>query len=268
MLKQRIITALILIPIAISGIFLLPPVEFAIFVGAVLTIAAWEWANLAGYEGYARFVYAAVIAALLAGAYWLPPMVPLIAGIAWWCVALVLVVRYPNLTRLWSTVAVRACLGVVILIPGFVSLVQLKALPESDYWILLLFFLIWGADVGAYFAGRAFGQRKLAPLVSPGKSWAGLYGGLVAALLVVIGMSMARGTPELGTGRGAVFLAVCTFVALVSVLGDLSESMFKRQAGAKDSGTLLPGHGGVLDRIDSLLSAGPFFALFILAYRP
>ncbi|MEX1236739.1 MAG: phosphatidate cytidylyltransferase [Pseudomonadales bacterium] len=265
MLKQRIITALILAPIAIGGVFFLPPVPFAVFVGTVLTVAAWEWANLAGISGAHRYVYAGALALLLFASYWIAPILVLTAGAVWWLVALVLMVNYPSLSSLWSARPVRAVIGLLVFAPAFVGLVQLKLMPDSNWLILLLFLLIWGADIGAYFAGRAFGNRKLAPDVSPGKSWAGLYGGLAGALVIAIGMILYRGQPDLVSASGLLFLLVCGFVVQVSVLGDLVESMFKRQAGLKDSSNLLPGHGGVLDRVDSLLSASPVFALGMMA---
>ena len=142
----------------------------------------------------------------------------------------------------------------------------LKTYPDSNYMIFFLFFLIWGADIGAYFIGKAFGQRKLVPDVSPGKSWIGFFGGLFTALVIAIVMSLINQNPEILTIHGILFLIGCIAVAMVSVVGDLSISMFKRNAGVKDSSNLLPGHGGFLDRIDSLLSASPVFALFILFF--
>lgn len=267
MLKQRIITALILAPIVVAGIFLLPLFEFSLFIGAIIAIGAWEWAGLAGFEGRHRFVYAGLIALLLALSDYLPPLAVLLCGALWWLVALVLVVAYPGATNLWSSRGARALIGIFLLVPGWTGLVVLKAGPDSNYLILLLFFLIWGADIGAYFAGRAFGRRKLAPRVSPGKSWAGFYGGLVSSLIIAALMSLWMGKPALVSITGVIFLAGCALVVMVSVLGDLAESMFKRHRGIKDSSSLLPGHGGVLDRIDSLLSAGPLFALFIMVFQ-
>ena len=142
----------------------------------------------------------------------------------------------------------------------------LKTYPDSNYLILLLFFLIWGTDIGAYFIGKTFGQRKLVPHVSPRKSWAGFFGGLITALVIATAISLIVKNPELLSINGIIFLVGCIAVAMVSVLGDLSISMFKRNAGVKDSSNLLPGHGGFLDRIDSLLSASPVFALFILFF--
>jgi len=271
MLKQRILTALILAPIAIACIFLLPTLGFTIFIAFVLTVGAWEWANFAGYAGPQRFVYAAVVAALMAVSTFLPALPILSIGILWWCVALYLMVTYPESGRYWSSGAdskspLIALIGIANLIPAFVALVTLKETLHGSFFILLLFFLIWGADVGAYFSGRALGKHKLAPNVSPGKSWEGFFGGLVFSTGIAVLMVAWLGKPSLSTSEGVLFIFVCAFVVVVSVLGDLVESMFKRNRGIKDSSQLLPGHGGILDRVDSLLSAGPFFAVFIIMF--
>lgn len=270
MLKQRILTALILAPIAIACIFLLPAIGFSIFIGFVLTVGAWEWANFAGYAGPQRFIYAAVLAALMAASTLLPALPVLCVGIVWWCAASYLMMTYPDTNRYWSADSpspLIATIGVVNLIPAFVALMTLKATPDSSFLILLLFFLIWGADVGAYFSGRALGKHKLAPNVSPGKSWEGFLGGLVFATAIAALMVAWLGKPSLGTSEGILFILACALVVVVSVLGDLVESMFKRNRNIKDSSQLLPGHGGVLDRVDSLLSAGPFFAVFIILFE-
>lgn len=266
MLRQRIITALVIAPISIACVFLLPTFEFSLFVGFVLAVAAWEWANLADYEGPTRFVYAAVVIALMGLAVLVPPVWVLGLGAAWWVIALIFVCRYPAMTGWWAAPVVRTIVGIFILVPGFIGLRELKAMPDSTFLILMLFLLIWGADVGAYFAGRAFGRARLAPEVSPGKSWAGFYGGLVTGLVIVTAMSLWKGWPDLLTFKGGILLLACAVVVMISVLGDLAISMFKRYRGIKDSSNLLPGHGGFLDRIDSLLSAGPIFCLFILSY--
>ena len=266
MLKQRIITALIIAPIAIACVFFLPLPGFSLFIGLMITIAAWEWANLADYSGYSRFVYSGFIALLLGLSWYTPPLLVLAPAIAWWSLAFVLVLNYPEMTKVWSHKITRSLIGVVMLVPGFVALIQLKQQVDSNFLILLLFFLIWGADIGAYFTGRAFGKSKLAPDVSPGKSWAGVWGGLATSLLISIGMALWIGKPDLFSGRGAAFVGLCLFVVVVSVLGDLTISMFKRYRGVKDSSQLLPGHGGLLDRIDSMLSAGPIFTFAILMF--
>jgi phosphatidate cytidylyltransferase len=265
MLKQRIITALVIAPIAIACVFFMPISGFYAFIGTVIAVSAWEWANLAGYEGAAKYLYAAFISSLMLGSMFIPPEWILAPAMVWWLIALVLVVKYPGLESKWSSQLARSIIGVFVLLPGFVSLVQLKQSIDGDFLILLLFFLIWGADIGAYFSGRAFGKAKLAPRVSPGKSWAGVWGGLTTAVVISMGMTYWLGKPDLMTERGAVFLLACLSVAVISVLGDLTISMFKRQRGVKDSSNLLPGHGGFLDRLDSLFAAGPTFCLFILA---
>lgn len=266
MLKQRIITALIIAPISVACVFFLDVPGFSLFVGMIMVVSAWEWANLADFAGIARYTYAGFIALLLAAAWFAPPVWILNVALVWWVTALVLVVRYPGLERTWSAKVSRLLIGVLVLVPGFVALVQLKQSADNNFLILLLFFLIWGADIGAYFSGKAFGKRKLAPRVSPGKSWAGFFGGMVTALVIAAGMSLWLGKPDLTTGRGALFLAGCLVVAVISVVGDLTISMFKRNRGIKDSSNLLPGHGGFLDRIDGLLAAAPTFSLFILMY--
>ena len=263
MLRQRIITAIILAPIVLACVFLLPHFEFSLFVGAVLSVAAWEWANFANLSNLNRYLYALMVAAVMFASYFAPVSPLLLLSSLWWVIAFVLVVNYPKLDELWGSPAVIMVIGVITLVPGFVALIELKRYAESNFLICLLFFLIWAADIGAYFSGRAFGKRKLAPRVSPGKSWAGFYGGVLTSLIIAMSMSLYLGRPQLVTSDGVIFLAACMFIAVVSVLGDLTISMFKRHRGIKDSSNLLPGHGGFLDRIDSLLSASPVFALYL-----
>lgn len=266
MLRQRIITALIIAPIAIACVFFMPLIWFYLFVGVVITISAWEWANLSDFSGLSRYIYAGMVGVLMGASWFVPPVWVLGPALVWWLVALVLVIRFPRLENIWSGRITRSLIGVLILVPGFVSLVQLKQSVDSNYLILMLFFIIWGADIGAYFSGRAFGKAKLAPRVSPGKSWAGFWGGMMSALIITLGMTFWLGKPDLTTERGFMFIAACLVVAVISVLGDLTISMFKRHRGIKDSSNLLPGHGGFLDRLDSLFAAGPTFSLFILMF--
>ncbi|MBU1283590.1 MAG: phosphatidate cytidylyltransferase [Gammaproteobacteria bacterium] len=263
MLKQRIITALVLLPFALGGFFLLNGALFALFIGAVVSLGAWEWARLAGFTAQVqRVAYAALVAALLFGLYLLPASAPwvLLLGVVWWAVATFLVLGYPASSRYWTQAPVRLLIGLLILLPAWQGLVLFKQWPEANWLILAVMVLVWGADIGAYFAGRRFGKRKLAPQVSPGKSWEGVFGGLLATLLVCVGVAIYRdwsfASLLLGLGGTAV-------VVLISVVGDLTESMFKRQSGVKDSSNLLPGHGGVLDRIDSLTAAIPVFAALL-----
>lgn len=268
MLATRLLTALILAPFVIGGIFLLPPAGFALFIGIVLTISAYEWADLCGYEHNGQVVYTVVAASALFASVWVPHdwIIPLVGtGILWWLAALVFVIRYPSLSSVWQDQWVRACLGLLMMVPGYVALNVMKQSVDGGFWIFFLFMLIWSADAGAYFAGKLLGRRKLAPRVSPGKSWAGLYGGLFVALLFATGLITWKETSMLFSPVGITLLVGCGVVVLVSVLGDLTESMFKRHRGVKDSGNLLPGHGGMLDRIDGLLAASPVFGLLLFS---
>jgi len=263
MLKQRIITALLLLPLALGGFFLLEGGFFALFIGAVVVLGAWEWARLAGFAAQSvRVAYAALVAGLLYLLYLLPALAPwlLLAGIVWWLLATLLVLNYPQSSRYWGGRPGKLFIGLLILLPAWQGLVLLKQWPLANGLILAVMALVWGADIGAYFFGKTFGKRKLAPRVSPGKSWEGLFGGLLASLLITAAVGFYRGW----VGNELLLaLAGAALVVLISVVGDLTESMFKRQAGLKDSSNLLPGHGGVLDRIDSLTAAIPLFAVLL-----
>lgn len=265
MLKQRIITALILLPIALCGFFLLKGGAFALFIGIVVTLGAWEWARLAGFEAQSsRVLYSVVVAALLFLLYLLPGLAPwvLVAALLWWPVATWLVLTYPESSEHWSSSICKLVIGLLILLPAWQGLILIKQWPLGNWLIMSVMVLVWGADIGAYFSGKAFGKRKLAPKVSPGKSWEGLYGGLVASLLITAVVGVFRGWSVSGFFFALLGAAI---VVLISVVGDLTESMFKRKSGIKDSSNLLPGHGGVLDRIDSLTAAIPIFALLLWA---
>ena len=263
MLRQRVITALVLLPIALGGFFLLDGAAFALFIAAVIGLGAWEWARLAGLAGQPQRVgYAASVGLLLFGLYQLPSLAPwvLALGVAWWGVATLLVLSYPGSSRYWAGVPGKLLIGLLILLPAWQGLVLFKQWPLANSLILAVMVLVWAADIGAYFSGKAFGKRKLAPRVSPGKSWEGLLGGLLTSLLLTLVTGLYR-----GWAGQVLFLALAgaALVVLISVVGDLTESMFKRQSGVKDSSNLLPGHGGVLDRIDSLTAAVPVFAALL-----
>lgn len=263
MLRQRVVTAALLIPLVLAGLFGLTGGAFALFTGAVVLLSAWEWANLAGFERIvARLGYVLALALLMvvgwlsgaAHAAW-----PLWLSVIGWLVNFYWVARYPRCREQWHAPSIRLAMGLWVLLPCWVGFIQLRA--SGIEWLLYVLLLVWLADIGAYFAGRRFGRRKLAPRVSPGKSWEGVYGGLVAVALLALGFS---GWIELTIGEWGWLILATLLVALISVLGDLFESMLKRLRGLKDSGNLLPGHGGVLDRIDSLTAAVPLFALFRL----
>jgi phosphatidate cytidylyltransferase len=282
MLIQRVITALVLLPPVLATLWFGPtPLVGAVF-GAVALVAVYEWASLtlrreAGgavrpSDRAARWVCLAGAAALIGLAIALRHTafvwVLVLGTCLWWVLMLRWIATYPdgfgedNPPR-W----VKAGAALVV-VPGTIAAVMLlHGAPGPEHHgplrLLFAFFLVWAADVGAYFAGRAFGARKLAPAVSPGKTWEGVYGGVALALLI----AAVAGQWLFGI-RGfdwAPFLLLCVVVVLISIVGDLGESLLKREAGAKDSGTLLPGHGGLLDRIDSLLAALPAMAVGLWA---
>lgn len=267
-LKIRIITALIMAPIAIGGIFFLPPLGFALFTGAIISVGAWEWANMAGItRPLGRVGYAVATAAILYGMLEVPATAVLWAALLWWIVCFLLVRGYPGGSERWGSAPARALMGLFVLVPAWVGLNHLRTggfqfgdSANNLLLILYVFCIVWVADIGAYFAGRAFGKAKLAPRVSPGKSWAGVWGGLLAvgAFALLIGM-LAQ-----ASGEDVALLVLASLVTGgISVVGDLMESMLKRFRGIKDSSRLLPGHGGIMDRIDSLTAAIPVFALLI-----
>lgn len=282
MLKQRIITAAILAPLAIAALFLLSLPGFHLAMVAVCLIAAWEWTGFATPDSpKKRKLQLAVFGLAIAGvstllpANILPDLIEqastkLILAMAtgWWFCALLLVLAYPKSDVLWrSNIVVTFIVGCLTIIPFLWAMLALHSwnyqADSLDGGILLLYvmLLVWGADTGAYFAGRAFGKHKLAPKVSPKKTWEGLAGGIVTAMLIAVLFSTFV---ELNWKDFSLLMLASLFAVLASAIGDLSESMFKRTAGIKDSGKILPGHGGVLDRIDSLTAAMPVFAFIYL----
>jgi phosphatidate cytidylyltransferase len=270
MLQTRILTALVLVPAVLAALFLLPSFGWALATLAVVAIAAQEWARLAGFNASGARLFTGglvVIAATLLGLAWsaegwAPGMVLVICGVAtlfWLLLAPAWVIHR------WSTrhAGVQAAVGLVVLLATWVALVELQA--RSPWLVLAAMAVVWIADTAAYFTGRAFGRRKLAPLVSPGKSWEGVYGAWLAVLVyasLLVPFAAAAGFRlAVATVTIILWLALVFAIASVSIVGDLFESLLKRQAGVKDSGTLLPGHGGVLDRIDALLAAMPLAAV-------
>jgi phosphatidate cytidylyltransferase len=261
MLKLRILTAIILGCVLLLGLFALEPRWTVPAFGAVFAVGAWEWARFGGLQTTAaRLGYAAAIAVLLFLGWRLSAdaerlQIVLGAACAWWLLAFGWLLLAPERHQPRLTLL---C-GVPVLVPAFLALARLDIArhgpargPTLVLWLVLL---VIAADIGAFFVGRAFGQRKLAPRVSPGKTWEGALGGLSTVALVAWGGAAHFGLLELPS------VAFGCAVGIFSVVGDLTESMFKRAAGLKDSGALLPGHGGMLDRIDSVSAAAPLYAL-------
>lgn len=274
MLKQRIATALVLAIAFLGSLFLLPPTWFLGLVTLALLVAGWEWARLSGIASSGvRAAYVALLLLIIAGLYaWMQLTEGadtrqllhgvVLIGVGWWALTLLWVQGYPSSAILWGSRPCRAAMGLLVLVPAWAATVLLLQFPRGEWLVLLVVAVVAVADIGGYFAGRRFGRHKLAAEVSPGKTVEGLLGGLIAnvafglVLYFVIGWQVAA---------LLALLTTIVTVSLVSVLGDLFESMIKRHAGVKDSGTILPGHGGILDRIDGLVAALPVFAVVYLA---
>ena len=260
---QRIRTAIVLIIIVGVALFASQtPILFAPLLAVGVTIAAHEWTKLMPKwrqpTVFVLIVLALTLFSLLFSMTW---VLWWLASLVIWLMALSWVSKFPTHTNWYGRKL--AFMGMVILVASITAMFSLW--QQSPWWLLYVFLLVWCADSGAYFVGRKLGRRKMAPNVSPNKSMEGLAGGVVTGLLVVIGISVFM--LKL-TGIALIaFIALSVVTILISVLGDLFESMLKRRANVKDSGTILPGHGGILDRIDSLLSATPIFALGFLGLQ-
>jgi phosphatidate cytidylyltransferase len=266
MLIPRILTALLLAPLAALGIVLTPDWLFALLFALILLGAQWEWTRLCGLRAPAVRGALLAITAILFAVLWAARAAPglwwavIAAGVAWWLLSLLWLRGYsfgaaPNRENR----ALKWLAGLFMLVPAWTAAATMHAsVPDGHWWVLLTLVIVWVADSGAYFSGRLFGRRKLAPRISPGKTWAGVYGALVGgALMAALGgwWLDVRGVAL----AGLVVLALCTVA--ISIVGDLFESLMKRHADLKDSGGLFPGHGGLLDRMDSMFAALPVFAL-------
>jgi phosphatidate cytidylyltransferase len=278
-LVTRVGTAAVLVVAVLCALFLLPPQGWGVAVLAVLTAGAHEWGRLIGLAGRRLWLFAG--ATLVVGALLLIGATPL-RGAGWpsWVVAGAcglatlywLGVGTPSVLLNWQprSSVLQVVSGVVVLVGGFVAVVELQA--RSPWLVLAAMAIVWIADSAAYFAGRRFGRRKLAPAISPGKSWEGAWGGIAAAVvyaLLLVAFATNAGVRAM-IDAAPIALLVAFVIALValSIVGDLHESLLKRRAGVKDSGTLLPGHGGILDRTDALLAAMPPVALAALMVAP
>ncbi|HQQ63786.1 MAG TPA: phosphatidate cytidylyltransferase [Pseudomonadales bacterium] len=267
MLKSRVITACVLIAILFSILFLMPYQGFVVADLVVFTLAAWEWSNLAGsLPLWQRVVYAVFFPIVLfplsglvgaASVWFLPVLFLVVLG---WGIALLMLWRYPDHVG-WYRTDLMLGIGVWLLLPAAVGLLVLHRMASGSSLILLLVAVIAVSDIGAYFCGRRFGRHKLAVRISPGKTWEGFWGGICSSLVLAVLVGFFSRIPSLDF---FLFCIVLVGTAAVSVVGDLFESMVKRERGVKDSGQLLPGHGGVLDRIDGWTAAVPFFTLCYL----
>ncbi len=269
MLLQRVITALVLLAILLPALFASNPIWFALLTLVMIAAAGWEWSRLNGKPGAAALMFGAALAAVCAATFyvvgfqvptwcwWLAGGLWVLGGVRALAVG---VAGWPRLSP-----ALRLLLGAVLLWAAWLALVVAR--QRGINFLLSAMCLVWMADVAAYFAGKTFGRRKLAPAISPGKSWEGAIGGLVGVIVLgvawvhVIDVRLPVDSPSMYTvlvqRLGLVSLLALVFLSAMSVVGDLFESLVKRAAGAKDSSQLLPGHGGVLDRVDALLPVLP-----------
>lgn len=271
MLRTRVLTALVLLFGLLAAIFMLPALGWLAFVSLICGAAAHEWGGMVGFSDSRRAVYSALLGTIcfasgvvagLGSAETIAPfnLVPAYAASAFFwvcCVPFWLRAKW----RLTGTSS-AAVVGFVLLVPPTLAMAHLRLLSP---WLLLgVMAAVWVADISAYFAGRAFGRRKLAPTISPGKSWEGAYGA-VAGVIIYGLLAIYYALPHGLVGVSfAVLVPLLVVYTAISIIGDLFESLLKRQAGIKDSGTLLPGHGGILDRIDSLTSTLPLAGLLVL----
>lgn len=267
MLKARIATAAVLLCVFLSALFFLPTTLFAGLIALAVAVGALEWAGLVNVTGWRAKGFAVVCTGLFASMIWIfrpfDPAQPLVASwfalasMFWLFAAPIWVVRGVR----FKSVALALATGVAVVVPAGLSIVSMHFIDRGTLLLLLTF--VWIADTAAFFTGRAFGRHRLAPAISPGKTWEGVAGAMVATL-VFAAMCAAYWTPLNAVVREygwLTYLCLTVFLCALSILGDLFESSVKRQAQAKDSGTLLPGHGGVLDRIDSITSTLPVIAL-------
>jgi len=261
-LRTRIITAAVLVGVLLGVVLWLPPWATVVVLTLMVLAGAWEWSAFMRAPGrWTRAAYVLAVAVLLPVTWRLTATLDgraavLSIAVLWWIVALLWVIFAPRWAASWSA----ALAGLLALVPAWVALVRILDVPHGAQWMLFMLLLVWVADIGAYFVGRRFGRVRLAPAVSPGKTWEGVLGGVAVSALVAVAGSAWFGIPW------TLFVPLCLAAVAFSVVGDLTESLLKRFAGVKDSGTLFPGHGGVMDRIDSVTGAAPvlFFGLVAL----
>lgn len=261
-LGWRVVTALVLAGLFLAALFLLPPTAFTVLVAGVVLLGAWEWAQLIRLGRAPALIWLALLAALALLSWlfhWRTSVT--LAGALFWLLAVVAVLVFPRGTQFWRLPAVHLLAGTAVLLPAWAALSWLQQQPYGAWYIVWTLLIVVATDVGGYFAGRAYGRHKMAPRVSPGKTLEGLAGGVVLAGIVSTAVFAVGGGNLTGVGT-AIMLTLLLVAA--AVFGDLFESLVKRVANVKDSGTLLPGHGGLLDRFDAATAALPVAAAVVL----
>ncbi|MCU7835861.1 MAG: phosphatidate cytidylyltransferase [gamma proteobacterium symbiont of Taylorina sp.] len=275
MLKLRIMTVMVLFPFTLYSILFLSNAHFALVIGGIMLLAAYEWAGLAGFPTPLTKMAFVVIVATVIYSIWLinfllsSDFMNLIA-VFFWFFSSILVFKYPKSAFFWKDKSlIIAIMGIFLFLLTWYAAISIHAIEgfqfaqqtiNGPHIMLFCMMLIWSADTGAYFSGRRFGNKKLAIKISPGKSWEGVYGGLILAIFIAF-LSTIFYQASLQDYLNILIITIAT--VSFTVIGDLMESMFKRQAGVKDSGKILPGHGGILDRIDGVIAAVPIFFITI-----
>jgi phosphatidate cytidylyltransferase len=264
-LKQRVLTAVVLVVVLLGVMLGLPPVATVWLITVLVLIGAWEWAAFIGNgSAGARAAFTSVVAAALILCLYFNAATPqfvrvvMTAAMVWWIVAFLWVCLAPARVHPLSA----GIAGLMALVPCWLALVYVTFMTGSTRWVLFTLALVWAADTGAFFAGRWLGRVPLAPRVSPKKTWEGVFGGVLTSALVA--WLAARYLFEVAVWP---FVLTCIAVAALSIVGDLTESMLKRAVGLKDSGSVFPGHGGMLDRIDSVTAAAPALVFALIGLR-
>jgi phosphatidate cytidylyltransferase len=263
MLKYRLATAIVLIPLVLYLLFASSVQTFYYAMLTVAVLAAWEWPTLMGKNAIlVRLSYVAAVLVIVLLSHFFPARLLLALSFLSWCIFTYWVLHYPAKQAVWVKTWALSLIGLVLIVPLFIAFIYLRTLPHGHELLLILLLLIWGADSSAYFIGRRFGRNKLIPQVSPNKSWQGFYAaissGFLLAVMAIIWLNDVFAT------QWFMFIVLAMLTTIASIVGDLAESMFKRAQGVKDSGALLPGHGGILDRIDSLTAAAPIYTLGLI----
>lgn len=275
MTRTRLLAALVMAPLAIAAVLLLSTPWMAALSAAAFLVGLWEWLKLAEIDDpIARGLLLVVNLLLMVALVWASRsasggslvllQIMVVIGVGWWFLALLWLRHYTFASDHDTHARVfKLAAATLSVIPAWCALALIHASqPHGNRWLLIALMIVWAADSGAYFAGRKFGKTKLSPRISPNKTVEGLIGGVIAGMLVALAASpFAYATPGDSVAHLPAIAVVAIWTILFSVVGDLYESLLKRHVGAKDSGTLIPGHGGVLDRIDSVLAALPVFAL-------
>ncbi len=280
MLKQRIITAIILALIFITATVFLSSFSYSLFVTIVVLAASWEWCAFIGLaKQVAKVSYLATLGSMIIALYFFLGIVPeslvinsyragiiLGLGILFWVLTFFMLKGYPSNSDRWNNKSKIALMGLMALIPTWVGIVQIKYLNPQGFLLLGMVVMVAAADIGAYFVGKRIGKNRLAPSLSPNKTWEGVLGGFAACLLVGILLIWLLHSYLITLSNGQILILVLLslVVMLFDVIGDLLESMLKRNRDLKDSGKILPGHGGILDRVDGLLAVTPIFVLTFL----